>query len=85
MPFYLDSITTVFVVTADTAIKRSAWLIGRVAVLEEGVSQGIIEPHHISEKDMIADPYTKYLVLSVFRRLTQHYTNNWRGQLPDKD
>ena len=60
-PFYLDSITTLFVVTSDTAIKRSAWLIRRVTVLEEGVTEGYIEPVHIREYDMAADPFTKYL------------------------
>ena len=73
--------TTVFVITADTAIKRSAWLLRRVMVLEEGVSQGLIEPIHINEFDMVADPFTKYLVLHVWRRL-QHYAGNWRGALP---
>ena len=61
IPFYLDSATTVFVACSDSAVKRSAWLIRRVAVLEEGVSHGIIQPLHINEYDMVADPYTKYL------------------------
>ena len=66
VPFYLDSLSTVFVCTSDTAIKKSAWLIRRVAVLEDGVKEGEIEPIHISEKIMLADPFTKYLTQAVW-------------------
>ena len=84
IPFYLDSATTVFVACSDSAVKRSAWLIRRVAVLEEGVSHGIIQPLHINEYDMVADPYTKYLAVHVYARLT-HYVNNFRGPLPARN
>ena len=66
--FYLDSKTTVFVAKSDTAIKKSVWLIRRAAVLEDGVANGEIEPIHISEKDMAADPFTKYLTRDVWLR-----------------
>ena len=81
VPFYLDSKTTVFVAKTDTAIKKSVWLIRRAAVLEDGVVHGEIEPYHISEKDMVADPFTKYLPLEVWRR-HMHYVLNLPGDLP---
>ena len=69
--------------SSDTAIKRSAWLLRRVGVLEEGVTHGMIQPLHISEADMVADPYTKYLTVMVYMRLT-HYANNFKGKLPPR-
>ena len=82
VPFYLDSTTTVFVSTSDTAIKKSVWLIQRVAVLEQdGVTHGEIQPIHISEKDMAADPMTKYLTHGVWSR-HMHYILNKNGPLP---
>ena len=75
VPFYLDSLSTVFVCTSDTAIKKSAWLIRRVAVLAEGVAEGEIEPVHISEKIMLADPFTKYLVHAVWAAHMQQLRN----------
>ena len=38
MPFNLDSKTTVFVASSDSAVKKSVWLIRRVTVVEEGVA-----------------------------------------------
>ena len=83
IPFYLDSTSTVFVATSDTAIKKSAWLIRRAAVLEDGVTHRVIEPLHISESDMAADFFTKYLSLSVWKRLV-HYVLNKKGELPPR-
>ena len=80
-PFYLDSSTTVFVATSDTAIKKSIWLIRRVAVLEDGVTHGEVMPLHISERDMAADPMTKYLTYGVWNR-HMHYVLNKTGPLP---
>ena len=80
-PFYLDSSTTVFVATSDTAIKKSIWLIRRVAVLEDGVTHGEVMPMHISERDMAADPMTKYLTYGVWNR-HMHYVLNKTGPLP---
>ena len=54
-PFYLDSKTTVFVATNDTAVKKSVWLVRRVAVIADGVKQGEIQPIHINDPDMCAD------------------------------
>jgi hypothetical protein len=82
-PFYLDSMTTVFVSKTDTAIKKSVWLIRRAAVLEDGVVNGEIEPFHISEKDMVADPFTKYLPYAVWIR-HMHYVLNYVGDLPPR-
>jgi hypothetical protein len=67
-PFYLDSKTTVFVATNDTAVKKSVWLIRRVAVLTDAVKHRQIRPLHISERDMVADPMTKYLTFAVWNR-----------------
>ena len=66
---------------SDTAVKKSVWLIRRAAVLEDGVVHGEIEPLHISEKDMVADPFTKYLVYGVWIR-HMHYALNYSGDLP---
>ena len=81
VPFYLDSASTVFVAKSDTGIKKSIWLIRRVAVLEDGVVNNEIEPIHISEKDMVADPFTKYLPYHKWNRL-MHYALNREGPLP---
>jgi hypothetical protein len=81
VPFYLDSATTVFVAKDDTAVKKSIWLIRRVAVLEDSVVHGEIQPLYISEKDMVADPFTKYLPYEVWHR-HMHYALNFGGPLP---
>ena len=81
MPFYLDSDTTVKVAKSDTAIKKSVWLIRRAAVLEDCVVHGIIEVHHVLERDMAADPFTKYLPFNVWSR-HMHYVLNLAGPLP---
>jgi hypothetical protein len=81
VPFYLDSDTTVKVAKTDTAIKKSVWLIHRAAVLEDCVVHGIIEVHHIPERDMAADPFTKYLPYNVWYR-HMHYVLNLHGPLP---
>ena len=81
VPFYLDSDTTVKVAKSDTAIKKSVWLIRRAAVLEDCVVHGIIEVHHIPERDMAADPFTKYLPYNVWSR-HMHYVLNLAGPLP---
>ena len=74
-PFYLDSSSTVYVATDDTAIKKSVWLIRRACVLEDGVTHDEIEPIHISERDMAADILTKYLVYAVWSRHVRYITN----------
>ena len=81
VPFYLDSKTTVFVASSDTAVRKSIWLIRRVAVLEEGVTHGEIIPVHISERDMAADPMTKYLPYLVWAR-HMHFLLNKFGPVP---
>ena len=80
-PFYLDSATTVFVARTDTAVKKSAWLIRRAAVLQEGVLYGEIIPVHIPEYNMVADPLTKYLTYPVWRR-HMWYLLNLLGDTP---
>ena len=51
------------------------WLARRVAVLREGVDMGEISPIHISERDMVADPFTKYLPYAVWNRHMDYLTN----------
>ena len=43
--------------------------------LEDGVSNGEIEPVHIPESDMAADPFTKYLPRDVWLRHMRFVTN----------
>ena len=80
---YLDSATTVFVAKSDTAVKKSVWLVRRALVLTEGVDQGEIEPMHVPEYNMLADPFTKYLTLNVWKR-HMHYLLNLEGPLPPR-
>ena len=79
IPFYLDSATTMFVAKSDTAIKKSIWVIRRAAVLEDAVVHGEIEPLHISERDMVADPFTKYLSYDVWNRHMRYVMNSDQG------
>jgi len=65
-PFYLDSQSTVFVAKGAAAVKKTVWLTRRAAVLQEGVQHDEILPIHVSEKHMLADPFTKYLKQSVW-------------------
>ena len=44
-------------------------------VLEEGVELGYMQPFHISERDMVADPMTKYLPHHVWLRHFHYYMN----------
>ena len=81
VPFYLDSATTVFVAKSDTAIKKAIWVIRRAAVIEDAMVHDEIEPIHISERDMVADPFTKYLPYEVWHR-HMHYALNYEGPLP---
>ena len=64
-----------FVALNDTAVKKSVWLTRRVAVLQDASRQQEIIPLHISEKDMIADPFTKYLPYSVWDRHMSYMLN----------
>ena len=45
---------------------------------------GVIEPLYISEKDMVADPFTKYLPHAVWVR-HMHYALNYEGELPPRN
>ena len=81
VPFYLDSDTTVKVGKSDSAIKKSVWLIRCAAVLEDCVVHKMIEIIHLTERDMAADPYTKYLTYGVWAR-HMHYVLNLPGPLP---
>ena len=58
-PFYLDSRTTVLVSSDDAAAKKSVWLKRRIAVLQDAVQLGEIDPQHIPESDMVADIFTR--------------------------
>lgn len=81
VPFYLDSQTTVRVALDDTAVKKSVWLLRRAAVIEDAVVHELIEPLYLSEKDMAADPFTKYLPYAVWVR-HMHFVMNYAGDLP---
>ena len=50
-------------------------------MLEDGVMHELIAPIHISERDMVADPMTKYLPHAVWIRHV-HYVLNKIGNLP---
>ena len=82
-PFYLDSATTVFVSKDEASIKKSVWLIRRAAVASEAAEHSEIEPIHIPEYNMVADPFTKYLPHSTWARLT-HYLLNKKGAIPER-
>ena len=62
-------------VWSDAAVKKSVWLSRRAAVLHEGTAAGEILPLHIGERDMAADPSTKYLTYAVWHR-HMHYMLN---------
>ena len=47
----------------------------RIIVLHEGVAMSEITPIHITEKDMVADPLTKYLVFAVWARHMKYGMN----------
>ena len=79
---YFDSKTTVFVASSDASVKKSVWLIRRAYVLQDGVRMGMVTPCHLSERDMAADPFTKYLVLRVWARHV-HYICNKLGPVPE--
>ena len=49
-------------------------------MLQEAVQHGDIEPHVISERDMAADPFTKYLTYEVWKR-HMHYVLNFPGSI----
>ena len=82
VPMYFDSKTTVFVASSDASVKKSVWLIRRAYVLQDGVRMGMVTPCHLSERDMAADPFTKYLVLRVWARHV-HYICNKLGPVPE--
>ena len=77
-PFYLDPQTTVRVALDDTAVKKSVWLLRRAAVIEDAVVHELIEPLYLTEKDMAADPFTKYLTYAVWLR-HKHFMLNYKA------
>ena len=79
---YLDSQSTIFVATSDTAPKKSVWLARRTKVVTETVQMGEVEPIHIGEADMCADSFTKYVKLATYLR-HMHYILNMPGDPPD--
>ena len=81
-PFYLDSVTTAFVISSDAAAKRSVWTMRRVSCLVDAGRLKEIEPIHIEESDMVADPFTKYLSYAVWWR-HMHYVLNLPGDPPE--
>ena len=75
-PFYLDSKTTIYVANDDAAAKKSVWLKRRVDVLHDCVGLGEVTPLYLSEKDMAADPMTKYLPYAVWLRHMNYIIND---------
>ena len=75
VPFYLDSLSTVYVATSDASAKKSAWVLRRIVVLTEAVEMGEIEPLHINDPDMVADAMTKYLTYAVWIFHTTYLMN----------
>ena len=74
-PFYLDSKTTVCVAEHDTAVKKSVWLVRRVAVIAEAVTLHEIKPIWINDPFMVADAFTKYLTFNVWVRHMRYLLN----------
>ena len=72
---FFDSKTTVFVAGSDRAVKRSAWILRRVRVLQEATELGDIAPQFVAGTDMVAGAFTKYLSFTVWRRLMLYVLN----------
>ena len=79
---YLDSASTVFVASSDSAPKKSVWLARRNKVITEAVEHGECKPVHIDEADMVADSNTKYIRPDKWAR-HMHYVLNMPGDPPD--
>ena len=80
--FYLDSASSVFVASSDSAPKKSVWLTRRNKVITEAVEFGECEPIHIDECDMVADSNTKYIKPDKWAR-HMHYVLNVPGDPVD--
>ena len=80
--YYLDSASSVFVATTDSAPKKSVWLTRRNKVITEAVEHGECEPVHIDEYDMVADSNTKYIRADKWAR-HMHYILNLPGDPAD--
>ena len=83
-PFWLDSVSTVFSTMGDGSVKKSAWLLRRIDCLHDAVEHDEIYPLYMSERDMVADPFTKYLKLEVWAR-HMWYALNMKGDPPGVD
>ena len=55
---------------------RHGWLKRRIVVLQDAVDLGEIVPIHISESNMVADIFTKYLKLVVWLRHVAYLLND---------
>ena len=80
--FYLDSASSVFVASSDSAPKKSVWLTRRNKVITEAVEHGECKPIHIDEVDMVADSNTKYIRPDKWAR-HMHYILNEPGDPVD--
>ena len=47
--------------------------------MKEAVSDNQIKPIHISERNMVADPFTKYLTFAVWDRHMAYLNNRLSG------
>ena len=82
-PIYIDSSTTVFVASDKKAVKKSTWLLRKVDALHETVGTNGQEfyPNKIDESRNLADMFTKYLKLEVWRRHVMKLLNREEWQL----
>ena len=62
----------------DAAAKKSVWLIRRVLPLREAMdpAMGEGEACFVRESNQLADPFTKYLALSVWLRHMAYLLND---------
>ena len=54
----------------------AAWIMRRIGVLHEGVTHDEILPMHISEQDMVADSFTKYISKAIWKKHLYYYMNS---------
>ena len=74
-PVYFDSASTIFVVRNEMAVRRSAWLLSKLAFVHEASENKQIDGRKIGTEDNSADGKTKFIdVKKYWRHLT--YTHN---------
>ena len=84
LPIFIDSASTVFVANSNAAVKKSAWLLRRAIVMQETVELKDWYPIKTSDRNNLADLFTKYITYQVWARHV-HYMLNLPGDPPDAD